>query len=117
MASIVGNKQRDCEHTLDIKYAALMKTEQGVANKDVCKKFNVPKNPLSMWKKNRDKIVAVFKSSGGTKRQRINEGIYVQANLACFKWLVGGGTEGEFDLIVSCLFVLLSLGVSCPVSF
>ena len=30
---------------------------------------------------------------------------------------VCGGTGGGFYLIVSCLFVLLSFGVSCPVSF
>ena len=30
---------------------------------------------------------------------------------------VGGGTGGGFYLIVSGLFVLLSFGVSCPVSF
>ena len=30
---------------------------------------------------------------------------------------VGGGTGGEFYLIISCLFVLLSFGVSCTVSF
>ena len=30
---------------------------------------------------------------------------------------VGGGTGGGFCLIVSCLFVLFSFGVSCPVSF
>ena len=38
--------------------------------------------------KNRDKIVTAFKSSGGTKRQRIKEGTNEQVNLACFKWLV-----------------------------
>ena len=41
-----------------------------------------------MWKKNRNKIVTAFKSSGGTKRQRIKEGVYVQINLACYKWLL-----------------------------
>ena len=85
MASIAGNNQRHCEHTLDVKYAALMEIERGVANKDVSKKFNVSKNTLSTWKKNRDKIVTAFKSSGGTKRQRIKEGTYEQVNLACFK--------------------------------
>ena len=30
---------------------------------------------------------------------------------------VGGGTGGGFYLIVFSLFVLLSFGVSCPVSF
>ena len=30
---------------------------------------------------------------------------------------MGERTGGGFYLIVSCLFVLLSIGVSCPVSF
>ena len=88
MESIAGNKRRHCEHTLDVKYAALMASERGVANKDVSKKFNVPKNTLSTRKKNRDKIVTAFKSGGGTKRQRIKEGTYEQINLVCFKWLL-----------------------------
>ena len=65
-----------------------MESERGVANKDVSKKFNVPKTTLSTWKKNRDKIVTAFKSCGGTKRQRIKEGTYEQVSLACFKWLL-----------------------------
>ena len=88
MVSIAGNKRRHCEHTLDVKYAALMEIERGVVNKDVSKKFNVPKNTLSTWKKNRGKIVTAFKNSGGTKRQRVKEGTYEQVNLACFKWLL-----------------------------
>ena len=91
MVSIAGNKRRHCEHTLDVKYAALMEIKQGVANKDVSKKFNAPKN--TAWKKNRDKIVTAFKSSGRTKRQRIKEGVYEQVNLACFKWLLIQGAE------------------------
>ena len=63
MASIAGNKRRHCEHTLDVKYAALMEIEQGVANKEVSKKFYLLKNTLSTWKKNRDKIVTAFKSN------------------------------------------------------
>ena len=58
-----------------------MEIERG-ANKDVSKKLNVPKNTLFRWKRNRDKIVTAFKSSGGTKRQRIKEGTYEQVNLA-----------------------------------
>ena len=33
-------------------------------------------------------MIAVFKSSGGTNRQRIKEGTYEQVNLACYKWLL-----------------------------
>ena len=43
MASIAGNKRRHCEHTLDVKYAALMEIERGTANKDVSKKVQCAK--------------------------------------------------------------------------
>ena len=62
-----------------------MEIEQGVANKEVSKKFNVLKNTLSTWKKNRDKTVTAFKSGAGTKRQQVKEGAYEQVNLSCFK--------------------------------
>ena len=42
----------------------------------------------SLWKKNREKIIPAFKSSGGTKRQQIKEGTYEQVNLACYKWVL-----------------------------
>ena len=51
MASIAGNKRSYNKHTLDMKYAALMEIDRGLSNKDVSKKFNVPKSTLSMWKK------------------------------------------------------------------
>ena len=73
MASVAGNKRRHKENTIEVKYAALKELERGVSNKDVSEKFNIPKNTLSTWKKNKDKIIAAFKSSGGTKRQRIKE--------------------------------------------
>ena len=41
MASIAGNKRRHCEHTLDVKYVALMEIERETANKDISKMFNV----------------------------------------------------------------------------
>ena len=69
MASITGNKRRRNEDTLDVKY-------------------NFPKNTLSTWKKNKEKIIAALKSSGGTKRHQIKEGTYEQVNLACYKWLL-----------------------------
>lgn len=88
MASVAGNKRRHKENTIEVKYAALKELERGVSNKDVSEKFNIPKNTLSTWKKNKDKIIAAFKSSGGTKRQRIKEGTYEHVNLACYKWLL-----------------------------
>ena len=39
-----------------------MEIERGIANKDVSKKFNVTKNTLTTWKKNKDKIVTALKA-------------------------------------------------------
>ena len=44
-------------------------------------------------KNNREKIIAAFKSSGGTKRQRIKEGRYEQVNVVCCKWLLNQRSE------------------------
>ena len=65
------------------KYAALMEIDWGLSNKDLSKKFIVPKNTLSTWEKNRKKTIAAFKSSGGAKRQWRKEGTYKQVNLVC----------------------------------
>ena len=46
------------------------------------------KTPCPRGKKNREKIIAAFKSSAGTKRQRIKEGASDEVNLACYKWLL-----------------------------
>ena len=44
-----------------------------MSNKAVARNFNVAKNILSTWKKNKENIIAGFKSSEGTKKQRINK--------------------------------------------
>ena len=51
------------------------------------------KHPVHVEKKNREKIIAAFKSSGGTKRQRIKEGRYEQVNVVCCKWLLNQRSE------------------------
>ena len=55
MASIAGNKWRHNEHTLDVKYAALMEIDRELSNKGVSKKFNVEKNTQSTWEKEQGK--------------------------------------------------------------
>ena len=56
MASIAGNKRHHCEHTLDVKHIALMEIEWGVTNKDVSKKFNVPKKHTIYVEKEQTKL-------------------------------------------------------------
>ena len=74
MASVAGTKRAHTEKTLKVKYNALMELERGVSNKEVSRKFNVAKNTLLTWKKNKPKIIDAFNNSGGTKRQRVKQG-------------------------------------------
>ena len=64
------------------------KLTEGFASKMSRKSSMSQKNTLLTWKKNREKIISAFRSSGGTKRQRIKEGTYEQVNLTCYKWLL-----------------------------
>ena len=45
-----------------IKYKALKELEKGTPHKDVASLFGVPKNTLSTWKKNKDKIFEKYNS-------------------------------------------------------
>ena len=51
MASLAGNKRSHSKHSLDVEYAALMEIDRGLPNKDVSKKFNVPKTPCPRGKR------------------------------------------------------------------
>ena len=46
-------KQRRIDKSYKIKYKALKELEKGVPHKDVAQMFQVPKNTLSTWKKNK----------------------------------------------------------------
>ena len=88
MASeVAGRKRGHSEKTLKVNYDALMQLERRMSNKDVARNFNIAKNTLSTRKKNKEKIISAFMSSGGTKRQRINKGTYEDVNIVCYNWL------------------------------
>ena len=64
-----------------MKYAALMEIDRMFSNKDVLKKFNVPKSTLLTWKKNREKIIATFKTSRCTRNRRVREATNKRRNI------------------------------------
>ena len=68
-AGIAGNKRRHNKYTLNVKYKALMEIGRGLPTRMSRKNSMPPKSTMSTWRKNRDKIVTAFKSSGGTKSQ------------------------------------------------
>ena len=51
-----SSKQQRCDKSYKIKYISLKEIEKGTPRKDVPRMFEVPKNTLSTWKKNKEKI-------------------------------------------------------------
>ena len=66
MASVAT--KRRAENKYKIKYKALKELEKGTPRKDVASLFGVPKNTLSTWKKNKDKIFEKYNSGLFSKR-------------------------------------------------
>ena len=64
----VATKRRAENESYQIKYKALKELEKATPHKDVVSLFGVPKNTLSTWKKNKDKIFEKYNSSLISKR-------------------------------------------------
>ena len=73
--------------TVSQKYNALKDLEKGLSNKEVAAKYGVPKNTLSTWVKNKQKIFSTFEQSKVTaKRKKLRTGAYDDVDQAVFKW-------------------------------
>ena len=68
----------------------------------VAAKYGIPKNTLSTWIKNKDKIFEAAKKGMNTKRQRLRAGSYEKLDQAIFKWLL---TVRSRDVAVSALIL------------
>ena len=51
-----SSKQQRCDKSYKINYISIKEIEKGTPRKDVPRMFEVPKNTLSTWKKNKEKI-------------------------------------------------------------
>ena len=80
------NKQRRIDKSCKIKYKALKELEKGIAHKDVAQMFQVPKNTLPTWKKNKEKIYKCYESGLGATRIKPEK--YEALNKALVKWLL-----------------------------
>ena len=85
MAS-VATKRRAENKSYKIKYKALKELEKGTPHKDVASLFGVPKNTLSTWKKNKDKIFEKYNS--GLISKRVKPEKYEELNKAVHKWFL-----------------------------
>ena len=62
--------------------------EKGESNKDVAAKYNVPKNTLSTWVKNKEKLFDALKKETNVKRQQLNSGNHELVDQAIFNWFL-----------------------------
>ena len=73
---LVAQKRKHVHKTLQEKCHALKDIEKGLPNRDVATKYGVPKNTISTWIKNKDKILSSLEKGQNVKRQKIHAGAH-----------------------------------------
>ena len=86
MASVAAAKRRAENKSYKMKYKALKELEKGITHKNVASLFGVPKNTLSTWKKNKEKIFEKYNS--GLISKRVKPEKYEELNKAVHKWFL-----------------------------
>ena len=69
------------------KCNALKDLESGMSNKEVAEKYDVPKNTISTWLKNKNKYRADSDKSSN-KRKKLRESDYERVDKVVFKWFL-----------------------------
>ena len=81
-----SSKQRRIDKTNKIKCKALKELQKNTPHKDVARRFEVPKNTLSTWKKHKEKIYENYERGLGATRVKPEK--YEAVNKAVMKWLL-----------------------------
>ena len=85
MATIASKRKLNTKSIKD-KYSALNEVEDGITKSKVAAKYGIPKNILSTWLKNKDRICEATKKRSKSKRQRLRQGTFANLDQAIFKW-------------------------------
>ena len=85
----VATKRKLNAKSIKERYAALKEVEEGSSKSQVAMKCGIPKNTLSTWIKNKEKIFDSMKTQGNkSKRRRFKQGTYANLDDLIFKWLL-----------------------------
>ena len=79
--------------SLKEKYDALKDLEKGASNGSVAKKYNTPKNTLSTWVKNKQKIIIALNGGTNPKCKKLRTGIHEKLDEAIFKWFLSARSQ------------------------
>ena len=85
---LVAARQKYTHKIFREKCQALKDLEKRECNKDVAAKCNVPKNTLSTWVKNKEKLFDVLKKGANVKRQKLKSGNYELVDQTIFNWFL-----------------------------
>ena len=86
--STIASKRKLNTKSIKDEYSTLKEVEDGKAKSQVAAKYGIPKNTLSTWLKNKDKIFEATKKGSNSKRQRLRQGTFANLDQAMFKWLL-----------------------------
>ena len=87
-------KRKISAKTLSDKYEAFKKIERDIPKKDVAAEYNVPRNTISTWLKNKEKIVTAFESENNCSMHKLKSSNYDNLDQAVYKWFVKFRDEG-----------------------
>ena len=90
---VAGQKRKHVHKTLREKTEALKDIENGLWNKEVAAKCNVPKN-ISTWAKNKDRILSSLEEGQNVKRQKLCGAAHEALDQAVFKWFFNIYSQG-----------------------
>ena len=85
---LLAQKCKHVHKTLQEKCQALKDIEKGLPNKDVATKYGVPKNIISTWIKNKNKILSSLEKGQNAKRRKLRAGAHETLDAAVFKWFL-----------------------------
>lgn len=89
MASVTTSTRKKTVLTIKEKYTALKDLEKGLSKKAIAEKFNVPKNTLTYWIKNKHDIIQKYETGQlGAKRQKLSVGKHDSIDKAVYKWFM-----------------------------
>ena len=89
MASVTTSTRKKTVLTIKEKYTALKDLKKALSKKAIAEKFNVPKNTLTYWIKNKHDITQKYETGQlGAKRQKLSVGKHGSIDKAVYKWFI-----------------------------
>ena len=85
-------KQKYTTKSAKEKANPLNDLKMGTSNKNVANHYGVPKNTLSIWVKNKEKLLKAYEA-GHAKRQRLKTAKFENIDAATYKWFLSKWCE------------------------